>query len=308
MVFIHGGGYTAGTGNSYQGEILSGLHDVVVVTFNYRLSAFGFLTTGDSELPGNYGLWDQHLAIKWVHNNIVDYGGDPNSVTIFGESAGGSAVMYQMLSPQNDATLFQRVISQSAYTVFMANVERDPLTSTQLFVNSLGCNVSHELVDCMRTKSVSEIMNATATFAFDINLFSPISDDEFLMKGVGNLYSNFYKNRTSPDIKNVIGNFLDYDLFGGWNDQEGLFSVALYLPIYSSIISGTSSIDEGISEELLNGILSSFPFSALQNPRLSQFSLNLLRDFYLQDPLSIASRLGRSEADERIEVFMRLSG
>ncbi|EFX78599.1 hypothetical protein DAPPUDRAFT_105048 [Daphnia pulex] len=101
MVWIHGGGFTAGSGNSETdfygpGHILD--RDVVLaVTINYRLGPFGFLSTEDKEAPGSYGLIDQSLAIKWVKDHIANFGGNPDSITIFGESTGGASVEFQAL-------------------------------------------------------------------------------------------------------------------------------------------------------------------------------------------------------------------
>ena len=112
MVWIHGGGFFAGSADFYISDTLSAYGQVIVVTINYRLSLFGFLSTSDENAPGNVGLLDQHVAIKWVHNNINAFGGDPNKVTIFGESAGGMSVTYQSLFAGNKG-LFQRAIAQS---------------------------------------------------------------------------------------------------------------------------------------------------------------------------------------------------
>lgn len=73
----------------------------IVVTFNYRVSVFGFLSTGDLECPGNMGLFDQLLALQWVNQNIMAFGGDPGMVTLFGESAGATSVSYLMVSPKS---------------------------------------------------------------------------------------------------------------------------------------------------------------------------------------------------------------
>ncbi|GFO18161.1 carboxylic ester hydrolase [Plakobranchus ocellatus] len=99
MVFIHGGSYYIGAGSKYNGTKLARKGDVLVVTINYRLDVFGFLSTEDSVLPGNYGLLDQIQALKWIQQNIHQFGGDPNSVTIFGESSGSTSVSILVLSP-----------------------------------------------------------------------------------------------------------------------------------------------------------------------------------------------------------------
>ena len=120
MVWIHGGGFVGGSGASglYQGQALAARGDVVIVTINYRLGILGFLAhpgladpeAGDA--AGNWGLLDQVAALNWVHDNIPAFGGDPNNVTIFGESAGGMSVA-DLLAVPGARELFHRAIAQS---------------------------------------------------------------------------------------------------------------------------------------------------------------------------------------------------
>lgn len=113
IVFIHGGAFMSGSGNSelYGPEYLV-QHDVVLVTINYRLEVLGFLCLDTEDVPGNAGLKDQVAALKWVKNNISNFGGDPNNVTLMGESAGGASVTYHMASPMSKH-LFHKAIVQS---------------------------------------------------------------------------------------------------------------------------------------------------------------------------------------------------
>lgn len=93
LVFLHPGGFLSGSGDALMfGPEHLIEEDVVIVTLNYRLGALGFLNTGDTSSPGNYGLKDMILALKWIRTNIAGFGGDASSVTIFGQSAGGAAV------------------------------------------------------------------------------------------------------------------------------------------------------------------------------------------------------------------------
>ncbi|KAF1751954.1 hypothetical protein GCK72_018508 [Caenorhabditis remanei] len=122
VVYFYGGGFEVGFSSMIDDYSLSGtlpLRDLVVVTANYRVGPLGFLTTGDDVSKGNYGLWDQTLALKWVQQHISSFGGDPNSVTIFGTSAGGASVDFLALSPHSNK-LFHRFManSGSAYCDF----------------------------------------------------------------------------------------------------------------------------------------------------------------------------------------------
>lgn len=140
MVWIHGGGYTNGSAAMalYWGDNLA-RRGAIVVTFGYRLGPFGFLAHPEltkesaNHTSGNYGLLDQIAALAWVKRNIAAFGGDPDCVTIFGQSAGGDAVSMLMASPRAKG-LFQRAIGQSgglfeplqlAPNYLLANAERD---------------------------------------------------------------------------------------------------------------------------------------------------------------------------------------
>lgn len=113
MVYIHGGGFGAGSGNSDQlGPEIILTEDVIYVSVNYRLSVLGFINTGDAESPGNNGLKDIILALRWVQSNIGFFGGNPNDVTILGTSAGGAAVHALVLSPAASG-LFHKAQSHS---------------------------------------------------------------------------------------------------------------------------------------------------------------------------------------------------
>ncbi len=120
MVWIHGGGFTGGSGASplYRGGHLAERGDVVVVTLNYRLGILGFLAHPDladdeaGGAQGNWGLLDQVTALEWVRDNIAAFGGDPDNVTIFGESAGGMSVTDLLCMPSAHG-LFRRAIAQS---------------------------------------------------------------------------------------------------------------------------------------------------------------------------------------------------
>jgi para-nitrobenzyl esterase len=140
MVWIHGGGFTGGSGSVflYRGTQLVRNGDVVVVTLNYRLGALGFLGhrgLGDDDFFGNWGLHDQVAALRWVQTYIARFGGDPAQVTIFGESAGGFSVA-ALLGAPSAAGLFRRAIVQSG-GVHVHTVEEAERTADRL-ASALG--------------------------------------------------------------------------------------------------------------------------------------------------------------------------
>nr|XP_034796273.2 cocaine esterase-like isoform X2 [Pan paniscus] len=112
MVWIHGGGLAFGMASMYDGSMLAALEDVVVVTIQYRLGVLGFFSTGDKHATGNWGYLDQVAALRWVRQNIAHFGGNPDRVTIFGESAGGTSVSSLVLSPISQG-LFHGAIMES---------------------------------------------------------------------------------------------------------------------------------------------------------------------------------------------------
>ena len=122
MFWIHGGGNTSGLKDIYDFSTMVNRHDVIVVTLNYRLGAFGWFThpaiqdnNDGIDKASNFGTLDIIEALKWVNNNIKLFGGDPSNITIFGESAGGHNVLSLMVAPQAKG-LFHKAISQSGYT------------------------------------------------------------------------------------------------------------------------------------------------------------------------------------------------
>ena len=97
MFFIHGGAFYMGAYFGHGPKVLLE-HDVVLVEIQYRLGPLGFMCLNHPEAAGNMGLMDQSLALDWVRDHIHDFGGDPNQITIFGESAGAASVSYHMVS------------------------------------------------------------------------------------------------------------------------------------------------------------------------------------------------------------------
>ncbi|KAK1883682.1 Bile salt-activated lipase [Dissostichus eleginoides] len=133
MVWICGGAFMIGSAmglqilehSQFSGQELADRGNVIVVSTGYRVGSLGFLSTGEPELAGNYGLLDQQAAIAWVHRNIRKFGGDPDNITIFGDSAGGASVSLQTLSPHNKG-LFKRAIAQSGVAVSPWTINKNP--------------------------------------------------------------------------------------------------------------------------------------------------------------------------------------
>ncbi|XP_053385646.1 bile salt-activated lipase-like [Mercenaria mercenaria] len=150
MIWIHGGAFFVGYADLYEGDVISALGDVIVVTLNYRLGVLGFFSTHDPKAKGNYGLWDQHIAIRWVYENIAAFGGDVTNITIFGESAGSRSVIYQMLYPGNKG-LFKRAIAESGTVAAWAvSHGHSNYESSIEFAKSVGCNNLANMSACLK--------------------------------------------------------------------------------------------------------------------------------------------------------------
>ncbi|XP_068231188.1 cocaine esterase-like isoform X2 [Palaemon carinicauda] len=158
MVYIHGGGFFGGAAEEYLPHVLMN-KDVVLVVTQYRVGFLGFLSTEDSVIPGNFGLKDQTLALQWVQRNIHSFGGDPEKVTIFGESAGGASVHYQMLTPKAKG-LFTGVIMQSGTALApWASISDHRKVAAEVGA-SVGCNLdrgSEVFLKCLQSANGQNI-------------------------------------------------------------------------------------------------------------------------------------------------------
>ncbi|CAG7725728.1 unnamed protein product [Allacma fusca] len=162
MVWIHGGYFTQGSSMEYSGEIFLN-EDVVLVTINYRLAILGFLSSGDGILEGNLGLKDQVLALEWVKNNIQYFGGNPNLITIFGQSAGGASISLLLLSPLTKG-LFNHAISHSGSSLIPCAFQSKPAENFKALMKELNCSAptTEESVACLKATDMDE-MNQKAT-------------------------------------------------------------------------------------------------------------------------------------------------
>lgn len=191
MVWFYGGAFLIGQTRIYDGRRLAALGNVIVVTVNYRLGPLGFLSTEDSVAPGNLGLWDQHVALRWVQNNIAAFGGNPDHVTVFGESAGGASSIYQLLYPGNKG-LIRRAIAESGNALCPWGFQPLPgRVLAERLAERLKCEVtgsgvgrSQSIVDCLRTKPFLDIVTNSSVGTLEETLFRaewvPTLDGDFL--------------------------------------------------------------------------------------------------------------------------------
>ena len=213
MVWIYGGGFAAGSSSEprQDGGNLS-KKGVLVVSMNYRLGIFGFFShpelarESDRNASGNYGLMDQLAALQWVKKNIATFGGDPDNVTIFGESAGSFSVSALMASPLAQG-LFHRAIGESGAffgsTLAMKLHTETEAADAKFAAESLGGSSIAEL----RAKSADELMQAVSKNPS--NRFTPNVDGYFLPETVSTIFA--------------AGRQAHVPLLAGWNRDEGRF-------------------------------------------------------------------------------------
>jgi len=224
MVWIHGGGNVVGsTGDFvpfppyeeyrlYSAHNLAGPRNVVVVSMNYRVGVFGFfghsdLTTEDPQFPyaGNQGLLDQRAALEWVRDNVAAFGGDPENVTIFGESAGSWNVCAHVVSPLSSG-LFHRAISESGGCTAGIATAQDSAALAANIATAVGCDGAPDVLDCLRGVPVDTLLDAYGNF--EIGGPRPISvDGGFLPDHPRNLFDT--------------GNFSHVPYLLGANADEG---------------------------------------------------------------------------------------
>ena len=170
MVFVHGGHDATGSAGvtengvaAYDGSELAQNGNVVVVTINYRLGALGFIAHPELSREsgyagsGNYGYMDQIQALNWVRRNVAAFGGDPDNVTLFGQSSGGGGVMVLLASPLSRGLFHRAIIHSGQFAIQdLKKAEGDGLS----FSKALNCQSAPDELKCMRTKSASEIVVA----------------------------------------------------------------------------------------------------------------------------------------------------
>uniref|UniRef100_A0A7N9DBC2 Carboxylic ester hydrolase n=1 Tax=Macaca fascicularis TaxID=9541 RepID=A0A7N9DBC2_MACFA len=168
MVWIFGGGLVVGAASTYDGKVLAAHENVVVVTIQHRLGILGFFSTGDEHSRGNWGHLDQLAALHWVQDNIASFGGNPGSVTIFGESSGGESVSVLIFSPLSK-NLFHRAISESGVALTHALLEDGDIKPlAEKIANTAGCQTttSAVMVQCLRQKTEEELLETTSKMSY----------------------------------------------------------------------------------------------------------------------------------------------
>lgn len=265
IVFIHGGGFSSGSGSVpiYDGEQMAE-KGVVFVTINYRVGIFGFLAhpelsiESQNRASGNYGLMDQIAALEWVQNNIENFGGDPGRVTIAGQSAGSFSVNYLVASPLAEGLFHGAIAESGAGFMPAARLTTDNrLNSAEQRGEEAVTSVGVADISELRQFPADSLLTAHGQFG------APIIDGYVLPKPIFSLFEE--------------GKFNDVPLLTGWNEDEG-FSF------------GQPPTSENFRQNIQNQfgeysdeILKLFPARTDAEAQRSQKDLSMLNTFGLQN-------------------------
>ena len=205
MVWIHGGGLITGSNNFGEyGPSKFMTKDVIVVAINYRLGPIGFLSMGTPEVPGNAGLRDQSMALSWIKENIAYFGGNPELVTLFGESAGSLSIALHLTSPLSQG-LFQRAILQSGTALgsdWGLITQDHALQYAENLVIRVGCEQEENTLECLQDQNLNDIMAMTNMMPGYVDggayiIWSAVPDEEFtkdpFLPGSSLIFSTFLK-------------------------------------------------------------------------------------------------------------------
>jgi para-nitrobenzyl esterase len=251
MVWIHGGAFVVGESDDYDPTKFVA-RGVEVVTLNYRLGALGFLALPslDSEghLFANYGLLDQQAALQWVRRNIAAFGGDPNRVTVFGESAGGASVMSQLASPLATGTFQRAIIESGAYANTPTLTEAE--SAGTAYATAEGC--ASLSAACMRGLSV------TALLSDEPSGYVPTVDGTILP--------------LNPKVAIANGTFNRVPVIDGSNGEEFRLFTALDFDLVSGPITPATypyAIAAEVGSAAAPLVLAQYPLSAYPSPDLA---------------------------------------
>ncbi|MFC7673105.1 carboxylesterase/lipase family protein [Mycolicibacterium sp. GCM10028919] len=182
MVWIHGGAFINGSSGIYDSKWLTTRGDIVVVTLNYRLGTLGFLahpSLGPAGAVGNYGLADQQAALRWVHDNIAAFGGDPDKVTIAGESAGGMSVCDHLVAPGSKDLFDGAIIQSGPCQAQLALPEAERISVD--YARDVGCGDPATAAACLRALPAKQLRDPVQYFRIgDDALSGPVTGTETL--------------------------------------------------------------------------------------------------------------------------------
>jgi para-nitrobenzyl esterase len=251
LVWIHGGAFVFGEGvqtdRGTRGDLIAATHGAIVVSMNYRLGSFGFFVNDATGARGNAGFEDQILALEWVREHIADFGGNPDDVTIMGESAGGLSVCLHLVAPRSRG-LFHRAITESGLCDSALSPEAERLDVSNQLVVALGCDTAADEASCLRSASADTVRDASGldgvfgTLTDRVRPWWPYADGIVIPEQ----FHDAVVNDRTGDVPVIVG----------WNRDEGTLFVDL------AERSGVT-VDEATYHELANSLASTSGLEAV---------------------------------------------
>lgn len=299
IVFLHGGGFGTGSGSpSFYGPQYLVSHDVIVVTINYRLNAYGFLNLGIKDAPGNAGLKDIRAALRWLQDNIANFGGDENNVTILGQGTGGTAALYLTMSESTQG-LFHKIISESGSMFTPQSFDAKPLATASQVAKSLELNTAdpEELLKLYSETPIAKVEEAISKQMNAKSVFLPsvekVFDDEepFLT----DTPYNILLNKTHQSFRSV-------PIIIGLNTVEGLTSTVEYHTItsqidriknedYSALDQRSLIVPKKAREEIREVLKETYFNNVTSEESVIGGIINLNSDFSYVGPMSLFSEM-----------------
>lgn len=312
MVFIHGGCFIEGTGSAFlYGPDFIVEQGVIFVGINYRLSVEGFLCLGIKEAPGNAGLKDQIAALSWIKENIAAFGGDPNSVTLFGESAGSASISFLLLSQAAEG-LFHRAILQSGPSVAPWTIQHDPIKTASTLAKEFGYSGDdpHKIYKVLSSKSANELLSAIKytkrmQYITAETLFVPCVEKN--TPGVESLITEY------PSELIKAGNYTKIPIIIGYNSEEGIYFVGKTHGASINNVKEEVNLDEIFKKDLV------FPSEETKNHTVRNvldhyFSsdtddsimglVDLVSDLHIKYPVALEANLYAKTTDKPIYYYL----
>ncbi|CAF3585212.1 unnamed protein product [Rotaria socialis] len=233
MLFSHGGSNQIGGGSLFDGSILASEGDIIVVTMNFRLNYHGFLSSGDDRIKGNFGLWDQLLAVEWIHENARLFGGDPHRIVLAGHSAGAGNVMLIPASPYCRG-MIKRVISQSGTGLAPWSINHHPMKLIERLSHEFNCQ---RLNETERFQCIHRSLQDNKGDFYRLHLSLSIADD--------NPYPVIDNDFLNDTIENILQSdaYQNIDFLTGVTLNEGLYFAEYHIGhFYSDLNNQSASI------------------------------------------------------------------
>lgn len=223
LLWIFGGGFYSGTNTLevYDHNIIVSEENIILVSMQYRVASLGFLYFGTSDVPGNAGLFDQMMAMQWIRDNIAAFGGNPNNITLFGESAGAVSVSLHLLSPLSRNLFSQAIMQSGSPTTPWAIISREESLLRGLrLAEAVGCphnrNDMNAVIECLRKVDPKMLVdNEWGTLGICEFPFVPVIDGSFLDE--------------HPVRSLANKNFKKTNILMGSNTEEGYYFIIYYL-------------------------------------------------------------------------------